>query len=130
MTGTDLRQILSKNLKALRNQKSLSQIELAEKANISIPFLSNIERSNKWPHPDTLVKLAKALEVEIYVLFLERPPPLPDNVQAAVAAFKRDISTSLRKAIPQAIDFSLETISTHYTDGKQEKPEFAHELSD
>jgi transcriptional regulator with XRE-family HTH domain len=34
MNGADLRQILSKNIKLLRNQRSLSQIELAEKANI------------------------------------------------------------------------------------------------
>ena len=72
MTGVELRRILSKNLKSLRNKRSLSQIDLSEKANVSIPFLSNIERSNKWPHPDTLVKLAAALDVEVYTLFQEK----------------------------------------------------------
>ncbi|WP_461256094.1 helix-turn-helix domain-containing protein [Treponema sp. R80B11-R83G3] len=70
MTGADLRQILSKNIKLLRKKRSLSQIELAEKADISIPFLSNIERGNKWPYPDTLAKLAEALDVEAYALFV------------------------------------------------------------
>ena len=114
MTGADLRQILSKNLKSLRNQRSLSQIELAEKANISIPFLSNIERSNKWPHPDTLVKLAEALDVDVYILFLENPLPIPDNAQEAVAKFKKDITTALHKTIAAAIDCSIETIGSHY----------------
>jgi len=116
MTGADLRQILSKNLKSLRNQRSLSQIELAEKANISIPFLSNIERSNKWPHPETLVKLAKALDVEVYTLFLENQPPIPDDIQATLIKFKKDIVISLHKTVATAIDCSVDTIGSHYID--------------
>ena len=116
MTGTDLRRILSKNLKLLRNRRSLSQIELAEKANISIPFLSNIERGNKWPHPDTLVKLALALEVEVYALFQENIPLPPDGVREIFTRFKEDISVSLRKTVAAAIDNSIETIGALYID--------------
>ena len=116
MTGVDLRKILSKNLKSLRNQRSLSQMELAEKANISIPFLSNIERSNKWPYPDTLAKLAVALDVEVYILFLENPPQLPDNTQETLAKFKKDITIALHKTVSAAIDCSIETIGSHYID--------------
>ena len=119
MTGADLRQILSKNLKSLRSQRSLSQIELAEKANISIPFLSNIERSNKWPHPDTLVKLAKALDVEVYMLFLENQMPISDDVQVTLAKFKKDIVISLHKTVAAAIDCSVDTISSHYIGDNQ-----------
>jgi len=114
MTGADLRHTLSKNIKLLRNQRSLSQIELAEKADISIPFLSNIERQNKWPHPDTLVKLAKALDVEVYTLFLDKTPPVPGDIQDTLVKFKKDMSVSLHKTIATAIDCSLETISSHY----------------
>jgi transcriptional regulator with XRE-family HTH domain len=114
MNGTDLRRILSKNIKFLRGQRSLSQIELAEKADISIPFLSNIERQNKWPHPDTLTKLAKALDVEVYVLFQDKTPSLPANVQNTLAKFKKDMSVSLHKTVSAAIDCSLETIGAHY----------------
>ncbi|MDR2575903.1 MAG: helix-turn-helix domain-containing protein [Treponema sp.] len=32
-------------------------------------ILSNIERAIKWPHPETLAKLAKALDVDVYMLF-------------------------------------------------------------
>jgi len=114
MTGADLRRILSKNIKMLRGQRSLSQIELAEKADISIPFLSNIERQNKWPHPDTLVKLAKALDVEVYALFQEKILSLPFNAQDTLTKFKRDIAVSLHKTVSAAIDCSLETIGSHY----------------
>jgi len=114
MNGDDLRRILSKNIKLLRSQRSLSQIELAEKANISIPFLSNIERQIKWPHPDTLARLAKALDVEVYALFQDKAPPLPANVQNALAKFKKDMAVSLHKTVSTAIDGSLETIGSHY----------------
>jgi transcriptional regulator with XRE-family HTH domain len=114
MTGADLRHTLSKNIKILRSQRSLSQIELAEKADISIPFLSNIERQNKWPHPDTLVKLAKALDVEVYILFLDKPPPIPAKIQDTLVKFKKDMAVSLHKSITTAIDCSLETICSHY----------------
>jgi len=114
MTGGDLRRILSKNLKLLRSQRSLSQMELAEKADISIPFLSNIERSNKWPYPETLVKIAKALEVEVYTLFKDNSPPKSDNLQNTLSQFKKDLSVSLHKSIATSINNSLETISAHY----------------
>ena len=114
MTGADLRQILSKNIKVLRSQRSLSQLELAEKADISIPFLSNIERNNKWPHPETLVKIAKALDVEVYLLFQEKIPSPPFAVREAFSQFKKDVSVSLHKTVMAAIDSSIEIISSHY----------------
>jgi len=114
MTGADLRQVLSKNIKSLRGQRSLSQIELAEKANISIPFLSNIERANKWPHPDTLVKIAQALDVDVAILFMDKTPLLPYDAQQILAQYRKDISVSLYKKISEAIDNSLETINAHY----------------
>ena len=120
MTGADLRQILSKNLKSLRSQRSLSQFELAEKADISIPFLSNIERSNKWPHPETLVKLAKALDVEVYMLFQEKIPPQPANVRNTLTKYKKDVTVSLHKTISAARDSSIEIISSHYIDNDPE----------
>ena len=91
-------------------------MELAEKADISIPFLSNIERNNKWPHPDTLAKIAKALDVEVYMLFQEKAPPLPAGAHNALKQFKKDVSVSLHKTISAAIDSSIEIISSHYID--------------
>jgi transcriptional regulator with XRE-family HTH domain len=122
MKGADLRHILSKNLKLLRSQRSLSQMELAEKADISIPFLSNIERSNKWPYPDTLTKLAEALNVEVFMLFQENMPSRPDNVRDILARFKKDMGLSLHKTVSTAIDSSLEAIASHYIEEKPDSP--------
>ena len=84
MTGTDVRTILAKRIKALRRGKKFSQAQLAEKADISIPFLSAIERGTKWPYPETLAKLADALDVAIADLFLSdtsRKDGTPDPIE-------------------------------------------------
>ena len=69
MTGEEVRSTLARNIKKIRTQKGYSQAVLAEKADISLPFISSIEQSVKWPYPDTLAKIASALEVEVSYLF-------------------------------------------------------------
>lgn len=69
MTGAEVRQTLAKNIKKYRAQKRMSQAALAEAADISLPFMSSIEQSSKWPYPDTLAQIAAALGVDVSVLF-------------------------------------------------------------
>ena len=70
MTGEEVRNTLAKNIKKLRAQKGFSQAQLAEKAEISLPFMSSIEQSSKWPYPETIAKIALALDVEVSDLFI------------------------------------------------------------
>ena len=63
MTGNDLRQTLSMNLKLLRNKRSLSQMELAEKADISVRYMQSIEAGESFPYLPPLTRLRKALKV-------------------------------------------------------------------
>ena len=69
MTGEDVRITLAKNIKKYRAQRGMSQAELAEEADISLPFISSIEQSSKWPYPDTLAQIADALGIEVSDLF-------------------------------------------------------------
>jgi len=71
MDGAEIRGILARNIKTCREHRLWSQADLAEHSDISIPFLSEIERGNKWPFPDTLGKIANALDVQIHELFWE-----------------------------------------------------------
>jgi transcriptional regulator with XRE-family HTH domain len=80
MTECELRRILSLNIKRYRNSRNISQADLAEKLDISVNFLSNIENGNKWISPLTLVKFASALNIEPYELFKPEealPPDVP-----------------------------------------------------
>jgi transcriptional regulator with XRE-family HTH domain len=63
-----LKAILSSNLKKYRHRRNWSQFTLAGKINISTNFMADIEAGNTWVSAQTLVKLAKALEIEVYEL--------------------------------------------------------------
>jgi len=69
MDGKAIKDTLGRNIKIFRARRGLSQADLSEKADISIPFLSNIERGIKYPQPDMLAKIANTLGVEINELF-------------------------------------------------------------
>jgi transcriptional regulator with XRE-family HTH domain len=52
------------NLKQLRIEAALSQIELADKAGVNRAAVNRIERNRTEPHMRTVRKLAAALDVE------------------------------------------------------------------
>jgi transcriptional regulator with XRE-family HTH domain len=90
MTEKDLRAILSQNIRRLRGYRKLSQADFAEKIDISIPFLSDIENGKKWCSPVTLVKMAHAFNIEVYEL-LKPDTIIPDNVVNILEKYTADI---------------------------------------
>ena len=90
MTEKNLRAILSQNIRRFRGYRKLSQADLAEKVNISIPFLSDIENGKKWLSPSTLVKMADALSIEVYEL-LKPENIIPDNAVNILEKYTADI---------------------------------------
>jgi transcriptional regulator with XRE-family HTH domain len=59
---TDVRRLLSRNLKRLRTAKNLSQLNLAIRAGLTHNFINDIENGKKWISPKTLASLASALD--------------------------------------------------------------------
>jgi transcriptional regulator with XRE-family HTH domain len=74
MEENELRAVLAENIKKYRNKRGWNQLLLAEKIGISANYLSAVETGKGWVSPLTLVKLAKALEIEVFELFM---PILP-----------------------------------------------------
>ncbi|MDR0512566.1 MAG: helix-turn-helix domain-containing protein [Treponema sp.] len=64
-----IREILSRNFKMNRLKLGLTQEQLAEKAEMSTHYIAMIETCKKYPKPETLERLAKALNVEPHQLF-------------------------------------------------------------
>jgi transcriptional regulator with XRE-family HTH domain len=98
MDGKNLRTILSENIKLFRGNHGWSQADLAEKADISINFLSGIERCAKWPYPETLVKIAKALKIEEYELFRQNKAII-DDTSILIDRLVGDITLSVKESI-------------------------------
>ena len=97
MSGAEIRKILARNIKSFREHRLWSQADLAGNSDISIPFLSEIERGNKWPFPDTLGRIAKALNVQVHELFLEKN--LSDGERDFTTMVVNEILTSQKTVI-------------------------------
>jgi transcriptional regulator with XRE-family HTH domain len=79
METQEIKNILGRNIKYFRFHRQLSQSELAEKADISITFLSNIERGKMFPKVETLSRLTKSLNVSVFELFKDDLVPKDDK---------------------------------------------------
>lgn len=63
---------VGKNIRKYRRQKGLTQEKLAELANYSKQFISNMENETHQTFSvGTVWKIAKVLEVELYKFFIE-----------------------------------------------------------
>jgi transcriptional regulator with XRE-family HTH domain len=67
---TDLHRSLAANVKTLRQRLGWSQAELAERADVSVSYVGDIEAGEKWPAAEKLESLAGAFRVQAYQLFL------------------------------------------------------------
>ena len=97
MEEQELKDNLGKNIKFFRSLRGLSQAELAEKAGISITFLSNIERGNNFPLPGTLCSLTKILGVEVFELF--KGNLVPSNSKEVVRQLSIEVIDKMNTAV-------------------------------
>jgi transcriptional regulator with XRE-family HTH domain len=114
MGGKELRAIFGKNVRIYRNRRNWSQADLAENANISINFLGDIERGKKWPHPETLTRLADALEIKVFELFLEEDNELNPRAKNLMNRFIKDVSLLINKRLSLSVNQSIEYFRKQY----------------
>ena len=72
--------IIGDRLRALREEKKLSQGDIEKRTGLLRCYISRVENGHTVPAIETLEKLARALEVPLYQLFYdgEEPPELPN----------------------------------------------------
>ena len=72
--------IIGERLRALREQKKLSQGDIEKRTGLIRAYVSRVENGHTVPAVETLEKFARALEVPMYQLFYdgEKPPKLPN----------------------------------------------------
>jgi transcriptional regulator with XRE-family HTH domain len=56
---------LAKRIKELRDQKGISQEELAHRAGLSRTGMGFLETGKRWPRLDTLMKVADGLNITV-----------------------------------------------------------------
>lgn len=109
MDSVELQEIFSTNLKNARNRANLSQMKLAEKANLSVGYICDLESGRRWGTPETFSKLASALDISPFELLL----PLSENSSEASLELSRQrkmfakLSDSLKKNISSAVSKAI-----------------------
>ena len=66
--STEIREIFSQNLRFYRIKANISQEKLGEVAKISDKYISDLERNLYDPSLKTIDSIAKALNIETYLL--------------------------------------------------------------
>ena len=105
MDGQEIKNTLVKNIKLIRSHRQYSQAVLAEKADISITFLSNIERGLKYPKPMVLGQIADSLGVEVYELF--KTNSVPNFTPIIVNYNKKKLLDRLSKVMTRKVNLAV-----------------------
>ena len=109
MNEVSLRDLFSQNIKRYRKMKGWSQEKLAEKMEISTNYLSEIETGRGWVSPFSLIKLANALEIEVFELFKPQEMQPKDTIERINKCLE-DFSTSLKVSFDKSLNDSMRKI--------------------
>ncbi|MED0760497.1 helix-turn-helix transcriptional regulator [Aneurinibacillus thermoaerophilus] len=88
---------IGQRVKDLRTLKGMKVVELAKKAHISQPYLSDIEKGRTTPSIDKLTSICEALDVTLGEFFGYTPNLPPDLLQLIETAKK--LTPEERKAL-------------------------------
>ncbi|MDR0551486.1 MAG: helix-turn-helix domain-containing protein [Spirochaetaceae bacterium] len=98
----NLREILARNLRKNRRERGFSQEKLAEKAGISTQYLAMMEIARKFPAQEVLERLAGAMEIKVYELFLIEHSPREE-----LELLRKDIINEMSKTFSKIVEDAL-----------------------
>lgn len=108
MTEDELHETLSQNIKKYRKGK-FTQEQLAEKIGVSTQNINDIEGKRRWPRESTLIKIADALGIEVYQLFVSQqlnPEDIKDTDenQKIRTTIQSQLVSDFRKSMNKILD--------------------------
>src|SRR5215469_860618 len=100
LIGKEVRMLIGVRLRELREEKNLSQGDIEKRTGLLRCYISRVENGHTVPSLETLEKMASALEIPLYQLFINgsETPPL--------AHLSQPISG--RKATPEAAESDVD----------------------
>jgi transcriptional regulator with XRE-family HTH domain len=104
MTEVEFRTIVRTNIKQYRNYRNWTQAEFAEKLDISINFLSDVENGKRWISPASMVKFASVLNIEPFELF-KPADELPSTVASLLAKYNDEVLHSVSASIKKVYGY-------------------------
>jgi transcriptional regulator with XRE-family HTH domain len=100
-----LRRILSENIRAARKSRHLTQTQLAIYADVSLSYMTDIERCKTWVSDKTLLRIARALNTSPWLLLRPADPDYPTRARELAAPGEdRRSAAEIREEARQASD--------------------------
>lgn len=101
---SELKKLLGRRIREIRIARNLTQEDLSELTDIGASSISKIESGHFHPTDENLERIAKALKVEPYKLYMF-------NHQKDTKALLQDIQTMLNKATDDEIKLAYKVLS-------------------
>jgi len=98
-----IQETFAKNLRESRRKCGFTQVQLAEKVEISTNYLAMVELARYIPRVEIIERLANALNVEVYELFIVPLSPAMElkKLNEAIVAGLEDI---VKRSVDQAFE--------------------------
>jgi transcriptional regulator with XRE-family HTH domain len=100
-----LREILAKNLRENRRKCGFSQEKLAEKAEISTQYLAMMEIARKFPSSEVLERLAEAMDIKVYELFL-----IDHSPREELELIRQNIISEMKQTFGEIVEQALKCV--------------------
>jgi transcriptional regulator with XRE-family HTH domain len=101
-----LREILAKNLRENRRKCGFSLEKLAEKAGISTQYLAMMEIARKFPASEVLERIAGAMDIKVYELFL-----IDHSPRKELELLRQDIINEMKQTFVEIVEQALKRVS-------------------
>lgn len=102
--------MIGDKIRTLRKKMKLTQEQLAEKADISVAFLGEVERNEKSPGLDVFANLVIALNTSADYLLKDELPSGQRYVDDETLRLLENVPPKHRKAINDMIEWYLKNI--------------------
>lgn len=96
------KEIFIENLKAIRKSKSITQLMLAEMADLSSGLIGEIETGKRNPTLTTIEKIALALDVPVSQLFYDTQKDIP----ASAFDSKENLALLIHQLVDKLKDYN------------------------
>lgn len=93
-----LREYLANNIKKYRKERKMTQADFADLCDTSANYIALIETCNRFPREDMIEKIAQALNIEPFELFLN-----PDVIHIQDRVKKDEFITKLVEFVKREI---------------------------
>jgi len=90
-----LREVFAGNLKKKRKKCGFSQANLAEKVNVTTHHIAMIEITRNFPTSDLMERIANALNIEVYELFIDEKSSLHKELEH----FRKEIRNDMQQVL-------------------------------